>query len=180
MGVMKEWICFGHGPFESEEAVCPKGCTLVERAFRTPVGVVGERSRNIDNTLNMIAGSYGLSDMNNDGGRGAARVVSSATKRGMVDAEAYNGMLRKRFGAKSLVPTRDGVGAWGGVGPGGVYRAQGGGVVEEGRGPGAGASTAAIGAPSENRLAEIAPQLEKPRVIATRHRGGDKDLPKVA
>lgn len=167
MGVVKEWLCAGHGFFEADEPICPKaGCTTVERAFLTPAGYVGARTRSIDQSFQRIAKDYGLSDMNNRDGK-AARVVDVPQGEARAQQEQYGEMLKRRFGAKSLVQTKNGMGAWGGVGPGGVYRA-GGGIVEGGRGPGAPAATAAIGAPRENVLSEVAPALTKPRVKVTR------------
>ena len=163
---VKEFMCMAHGRFDSRVAVCPHGCSTVERIFVTPVGIRSARTANIDSTFQQIAGNYNLSDMNNRGGK-AARVLDGKTQKAMIDAQDYNTMLQKRFGAKSLVGTRDGVGAWGGVNPGGVYRV-GGTIVEQQRGGGAPTSTAAIGAPAENVVESVKPALQKPTIIAKR------------
>jgi hypothetical protein len=42
MGVLKEWTCIVHGPFESSHAICPNfGCDSkgVSQEFRTPVRI---------------------------------------------------------------------------------------------------------------------------------------------
>lgn len=167
MGVQKEWICFGHGEFESEEGVCPRGCSTVERAFRTPVGVRGERTRNIDRTLDTLATSYGATDFHNDGGRGAARVHSTAHKAAMSQQEAYREHLARKFPGMTLAETPNGTGAWGAVAKGGVYQ-QGGNIVDAQRGPGAPATLSASGAPATNAVAEVKEALVAPRVIGKR------------
>lgn len=164
MGVLKEYRCLAHGPFEGEEPVCPKaGCTTVERAFFTPVGIRSPRTSSLDQSLNRIAAEHGLTDMNNHGGTTAARVHPVLQGQARAQAEEYQSLLARRFGAKSFTQTNAGLGAWGSVAPGGVYRS-GGEIVEAQRGQGAAASMAAIGAPPTNAVAEAREALVKPRV----------------
>ena len=48
MTIKKEWLCMAHGKFESAKAVCPKGCTTVERRFFTPTSIkTSGRTNNI-------------------------------------------------------------------------------------------------------------------------------------
>jgi hypothetical protein len=68
----KEWKCFAHGFFESDEPRCPHGCdATIERAFLTAPGIASTRTRNIDNTLKMLAMEYGFTDLNNRRGNGS-------------------------------------------------------------------------------------------------------------
>lgn len=166
MGVVREFRCFGHGFFESEEPVCPRGCTTVERAFLTAPGHLSREARSIDRTFNTIAKDFGLSDMNNRDGKGA-RVVRAAQGEARSQQKRFSEMLQKRFGAQSVVNTQHGMGGWGGVNKGGVYRA-GGGIVEENRGPGAPAALAAIRAPATNAVEEVKEALVRPRVTVIR------------
>ena len=95
MGIIKEFSCPGHGPFEAEEPVCPRGCTAgVSRQFRTPTSIsTGGRTRGIDQSLERIAKEFGLTDMNNHGGTTAARVQSPQARQIAAQQEA----IRRRF-----------------------------------------------------------------------------------
>lgn len=95
MAVLKEYLCHGHGKFETadEPPVCPRGCTSVERRFYTANGYIGSKSKNIDATYQQIANDFGLSDMNTHGGTTAARVLTKQQK----DAQALEAKLRHRF-----------------------------------------------------------------------------------
>lgn len=166
MGVMREYRCFGHGFFESEEPRCPRGCTTVERAFLTAPGHYSKKTAAIDATFKQIAKDYRLSDMNNRDGK-PARVVRAPQGEARAQQDRFSEMLQKRYGAKSVVHTQHGVGGWGGVNPGGIYRA-GGEIVEAQRGPGAPAAVAAIGAPPENAVEGVKDALVRPRVTVIR------------
>ena len=70
--MIKEWKCFAHGFFEASEPRCPYGCdTAIERAFLTAPALASPRTRNIDNTLKMLAMEYGFTDLNNRRGNGS-------------------------------------------------------------------------------------------------------------
>lgn len=74
MAIKKEYRCLSCGSFEATEPVCPNGCTtVVTREFRTAPGYLGARSKSADATLQRLADSYGLSDINNRDGRPAAQ-----------------------------------------------------------------------------------------------------------
>jgi len=74
MTIKKEWMCMAHGPFESAKAVCPKGCTTVERRFFTPQSIsTSGRTKNIDRTLEQLAKDYKLTDINNQNGTSAVK-----------------------------------------------------------------------------------------------------------
>lgn len=151
-GIVKEWVCRGHGRFDGPDPVCPKaGCTTVERVFITPVGYMGEKSKNMDSTLRKITNDYGLSDLNNQNGTSAARVHSAAAKKAMNQAEAFNQSFKRKFPNARLTPTQHGPGAWG--------------AMQQGGAP---ATTAAMGAPAENRLAEIKDSLPRKAVVGLR------------
>ncbi len=65
-GLKKEWKCYAHGFFESTEARCPYGCSVVaERAFLTAPGKLSKKSTNTDRLLNQLARDFGFSDMSN-------------------------------------------------------------------------------------------------------------------
>lgn len=68
MAVMKEYICLGHGIFESTEPFCPSGCNTVNRIFLTAPGIRSQRTGNIDRTLVEVAKDLGLTDMSNRNG----------------------------------------------------------------------------------------------------------------
>lgn len=167
MGVLREFVCFGHGRFDSDEPVCPHGCTVVERVFITAPGLTSNRTKSTDRLLEGIAKDYGLSDMNNHGGTTAARVKPVLQGEARRQQETYNEMLGRRFGVKSIVETDNGTGGWGAVGPGGIYR-QGGEIVEKGRGPGAPATTHSLGAPDSNAVGEAREALTPKPVIKIR------------
>ena len=96
MTVMKEWFCMAHGKFESAKSVCPKGCTTVERRFYTPTSIkTSDRTRNIDNTLQMLADDYKLTDINNQNGTAAVKRPDS---RKVNQMEAMNEVIKQKFG----------------------------------------------------------------------------------
>jgi len=121
MGIIKEFSCKGHGPFEAEEPICPRGCTAgVSRQFRTPTSIsTGGRTRGIDQSLERIAKEFGLSDMNNHGGTTAARVANPKQAQFAAAQEAIRRKYPKPWGA---VPTGGkyevGAGVIAGNGPG--------------------------------------------------------------
>lgn len=162
--VVKEFLCHGHGPFESTEAICPHGCTLVERAFRTPVGLQTARTRSVDATLETIAKEHKMGDINTRRDAHSGRVVDQKTRKAMEQQEAVRQHLHKKFAGLNLVDTRAGTGGWGGVAKGGTYET-GGNIRDAQRGPGAPATIAASGAPSENVLDSVRDQLVKPATI---------------
>src|SRR5690242_16439759 len=119
--VVKEFLCYGHGRFDSTEAICPHGCTLVERVFHTPVGLQTARTRNIDATLDTIAKDYKLGDMNPRRDAHSARKIGPKVKKQMEQQEAIRKHLHKKFAGLNLVDTKAGTGGWGGVTKGGTY-----------------------------------------------------------
>ena len=69
-GVLNDYVCAGHGNFESRTGKCPHGCSpkLVEIRFNKAPGMVTARTRGIDNTLRGLAKDHGLTNMNNHNG----------------------------------------------------------------------------------------------------------------
>lgn len=63
MAILKEYRCIGHGPFEGYKAVCPHGCSVVIREFRTAPGLKSVKTKRSDNALERMAQRYGLTDM---------------------------------------------------------------------------------------------------------------------
>lgn len=162
--VVKEFLCPGHGRFDSTEPVCPRGCTAVERVFITPVGIQSARTRSVDATLDAIAGDYKLSNMNTRRDAHAARITDPKVKKAQEQQEAIRKHLHKKFAGLNLVNTKAGTGGWGGVTKGGTYET-GGNIRDADRGPGAPATLAATGTPAENVLGEVSEALVKPRTI---------------
>jgi len=72
MAVTKEFRCLAHGPFDAAEAICPHGCTVVVREFRTAPGGRSEKTKASDRALEHLAKKYNLSDMSNKNGSVAA------------------------------------------------------------------------------------------------------------
>ncbi len=68
MAVIKEYRCFAHGPFESREAKCPKGCTAVIQEFRTAPGFKSDKTKSSDKAIQRMATKLGYSDMSNRNG----------------------------------------------------------------------------------------------------------------
>lgn len=98
MGVTKEFRCKAHGPFESDKKnpSCPFGCdpSVIERAFYTPPGLSSARTKSIDRTLESVAKSHGLTDMNNRGGAAVSRMGWREERQ---NAE-FNKFLKDRYG----------------------------------------------------------------------------------
>ena len=95
MAIIKEYQCAAHGDFEATSALCPHGCGegMVERVYRTPVGIQTQGFRNMNATLQDVAREQGMSDMNQRGGDGMLRTDWRARRR-IADATemiAYNG-----------------------------------------------------------------------------------------
>lgn len=106
MAIIKEWSCAAHGFFESEEAVCPRGCKggmFIQRVILTAPGLNTARTKNIDKTLVGLANQFGLTDMNNQNGTGAVKRGDPGANKRM---EEYNAMIKARFGSpwQSVTP----------------------------------------------------------------------------
>ena len=63
MGVLNDYKCPAHGYFESKEPVCPHGCTDVQVVFLQPVGMIGDRTKGSDKTLNQLALDFKMGDI---------------------------------------------------------------------------------------------------------------------
>lgn len=109
MGVLKEWQCIAHGPFDGIEPHCPHGCKgegMVLRAFRTAPALQSRGYRVMNNTFESLAREHGLSNMSNrlaiQDGTGMRRadydthrrinqaneLIMHSSKAGMVGADA--------------------------------------------------------------------------------------------
>lgn len=68
MAITREFICLGHGPFESKrlKPKCPHGCSgkLVRQEFRT-APAIGGVAKHVDRELNNLASDYKLTDIRN-------------------------------------------------------------------------------------------------------------------
>jgi hypothetical protein len=63
MGVRHDYKCPAHGYFESTEAVCPHGCTDVQVVFLQPIGMVSNRTKGSDKTLEQLALDFKMGDI---------------------------------------------------------------------------------------------------------------------
>lgn len=112
MGVKRDWLCRGHGVFESSDVapICPKGCNTVEPIFLQPPAVrTSQRTKNIDSTLDSLAAQFGLTDLSTRNGS----VMSSIAPHSKPDhiAASYNALygdprleaLRPRFASPNEV-----------------------------------------------------------------------------
>ena len=63
MSVLNDYKCPAHGYFESREPVCPHGCTDVQVVFLQPIGMIGDRTKGSDKTLNQLALDFKMSDI---------------------------------------------------------------------------------------------------------------------
>ena len=96
MTIKKEWFCMAHGKFESAKAVCPRGCTTVERRFYTPTSIkTSDRTKNIDRTLQQLADDYKLTDINN---QNATAAVKRPDTKAVNQMEAMNKVIQEKFG----------------------------------------------------------------------------------
>jgi hypothetical protein len=154
MPIVKEFWCPAHGEFENDTGICPRGCSVAQREFRTPVGIsTGGRTRAIDKTLESIAQSYGLSDMNNHGGTTAARIPAQSAKK----MQQFQEAVRAKYPR-----------LWGGVPSGGTYEV---GVGVRGGGSGQGAEGAIMqngGSPGDMSAIEFAKEAPRREVRAIR------------
>lgn len=68
MAVLKEWRCFAHGPFESEEQKCPNGCSraFVVREIRSAPAIKHNRTKVADSAIRALAADFGLTNVKND------------------------------------------------------------------------------------------------------------------
>lgn len=90
MGVIKEWICGGHGPFESDEPICPHGCTAVRQEFRTPPGIKSNRTKFTDASFEAVAREFNLSNLANHKGS-VMRSVRPVENKAQAHWESFNG-----------------------------------------------------------------------------------------
>lgn len=132
-GVVKEWKCLGHGPFEGCEPVCPHGCSTVERIFLTAPGLVGKKTKSTDRLTQQLADDFKVTDFNNKNKTQGARVLNT---KAMQEVETFQKEVRKRFPQN-----------WGGVPAGGTLEVGTGHIRDQQRGAGmaAQAHTVAVG-----------------------------------
>lgn len=156
MGVLREFRCLAHGPFESkdEETLCPYGCNTVVREFRTPPAFNSGHASNIDRTLGELAERHGMSDISNRGGRAAKR----QSRQQEAQRQDFGAYMRARYGV-------DGPG-WGNVPKGGTMNVKT--QQVDGSGPGAVGAVTALGGRPDNVLEEVRPALVPKPVIVKR------------
>ncbi len=71
MGVLKEFKCLAHGPFETRDspARCPHGCKSIVRIFTQAPGFKSDTTKRRDNMTRWQANQMGVTDMSNAQGR---------------------------------------------------------------------------------------------------------------
>lgn len=128
MPVLHDYECLAHGRFESFKQECPYGCqsSFVKVIHLKAPGFITDRTKGIDKTLVQLAGDFGMTDMNNQNGTGAARRVDPQK------VKEHEQLMGK------LGDTSD---KWGAVNPGGTYQVGKGAVPVEGRSGGGAVST---------------------------------------
>lgn len=154
MAINKEWRCAGHGNFESdqEKPLCPfAGCDTVDRVFLTPVGLGSARTKNIDNTFSSLAKTYGMTDIDNRGGRAAKRQPPSQAQK----QQELSRIIRERYGN-----------GWGEVPKGGTYHTDT--KTVEGGGAGAMGALAKYGAMPANTVEQVR-EAFVPKPVIYRH-----------
>ncbi len=98
MGVLHDFRCYGHGVFESSEEapLCPfAGCNTVEKVFLQPAAFRSNRTTRIDQRVEGLAKTHGLTDISNRGGRAAIRAKPVDPRQ-----VEYSKMIRDRYGDK--------------------------------------------------------------------------------
>jgi hypothetical protein len=70
MAIIKQWKCAAHSEFENETGKCPWGCPdrFVVQEIRDAPYINGEKTAYTDRTLQGLADSVGITDMNNRDG----------------------------------------------------------------------------------------------------------------
>ena len=128
MAVVKEYFCPGHGPFEGTKPICPKGCTVAEREFRTAPSIGNAGTRRTDDLIRSQVEAMGLSNIRTNLKEGdTARINTPAVNQALAHQEA----IRKKFASP-----------WGTVPKAGVFKA---GLGPEGEIAGGGAIAAFAG-----------------------------------
>ena len=81
MGIQKEYLCPGHGPFESDRPVCPRGCTVAEREFRTAPAYHNGKTSRTDDLIRSQVEAFGLSDIRSAREGETARIPTAGARR---------------------------------------------------------------------------------------------------
>jgi len=63
--IVREYRCYGHGPFENSTGKCPHGCSprFVVQEIRTAPAIRHASTDKADGTARSLAESYGMSDI---------------------------------------------------------------------------------------------------------------------
>lgn len=82
MAIVKEFSCPGHGDFESTEARCPHGCTVVaEREFRTAPAYHNGNAKRTDALVRSQVEAMGLSNIRSSREGETARILSPEARK---------------------------------------------------------------------------------------------------
>lgn len=127
MAIIKEWFCPAHSTFENETGICPHGCTVAEREFRTPPAYHAGKTRRTDEMLRSQVEAFGLSNIKTNVREGETVRMQSESERRIAAMQDK----MKRMGRPDLAKT------WGAMPKGGTQNFQTGQVENADRGQGA-------------------------------------------
>lgn len=166
MAIAKEYICPGHGPFESDRPICPSGCTVAEREFRTPPAFHNGTTSKTDDLIRSQVEAFGLSNIRSAREGETSRIPSAGEKK---QAE-FQKAIRQKYPSN-----------WGAIAPGGTMNVRTGAVEKSDRGPGAAATIAQHGAEPANVIEQTGLKGAKPAYQAVQDKQGLKvDISKAA
>jgi hypothetical protein len=63
MAVLKDYKCPTHGFFESFDPVCPHGCTEVSVVFLQAPGMISDKTKGYDGTLQNLSHDFKMTDI---------------------------------------------------------------------------------------------------------------------
>lgn len=80
MAIIKEFLCPGHGPFESDKPICPRGCTVAEREFRTAPAYHDGTHTKVDRLVRGEMDKMGITNIRSSREGETARIESPAMR----------------------------------------------------------------------------------------------------
>lgn len=100
MAIKKEFWCPAHGDFESETPVCPSGCTVAERHFRTAPAFHNGVTSRTDELIRSQVEAFGLSNIKTNVREGeSVKMHSPAESKQMEFQKAIRSKYPSNWGA---------------------------------------------------------------------------------
>lgn len=165
MGILKEFVCLGHGPFESDKPICPRGCTATEREFRTAPAYHDGNNNRVDRLVRSQVDAMGLGNIKTNLREGETARIESPAMRQQAD---FQNAIRKKYPSN-----------WGALAPGGTMNVKTGAVDNAGRGAGAVATVTEHHAEATDAVTKL--RGSRPTYEAVRDQQGLKmDVSKAA